>query len=94
MAYDASGSGRYARRGTGQAGYFDESEIPEYLGQYGGEPRDKPSIRRRTSSSARQRTPPVSDRMTAEPSNYDGVSPDLIAAITEKVKKEGEELSL
>ena len=94
MAYDAYGR---PQRDNGEPGYFDsnDSKVPDYSNQYPAEPRDNPSLRRRVSSNARQRTsPPIDEKMVpvpdrAEPSTFDGVSAELIAAITEKIKNEG-----
>jgi len=58
---------------------------------YSAEPRDYHSS---LSSHPRQRSsPPINERMAsaadrADPAGHDGVSPELIAAITDKVKKE------
>lgn len=65
-------------------GYFDES-----TNYYAAGSRENPSLRRADSSSTPRRSPPVNpDRMASNATVSDGVSPDLIAAITEKVKKE------
>lgn len=71
--------------GPAQAGYFDDS-----ASYYAG-PRDNDPSRREDSSSTPKRSPTTKyDKMasTAGASEPEGVSPDLIAAITEKVKKE------
>lgn len=81
MAYDAYG--------RPQPGYFDESK--DYA-----EPHDTAATRRdRSTSNARRQTFPIRDRMTSsperpEPAGYDTstVSPELIAVITERVKRE------
>ncbi|CZR52996.1 uncharacterized protein PAC_02874 [Phialocephala subalpina] len=72
--------------GPAQAGYFDDS-----TSYYAAEPRDNDPSRQEDSSSTPKRSPTTKyDKMasTAGPSALEGVSPDLIAAITEKVKKE------
>jgi hypothetical protein len=90
MAYDSS-YGRLQRGGNGE-GYFDDS--PDYSTQRSAEPRDSSSARERSTSNARQRSFPINDNMTssperAEPAGFDSVSPELIAEITERVKREG-----
>ncbi|KUJ18293.1 uncharacterized protein LY89DRAFT_45107 [Mollisia scopiformis] len=80
--------GRPLRSNGGPAseGYFDDS-----TSYYAAEPRDNPSLRRADSSSTPRRSPPINNNRMASapnPAAPDGVSPDLIAAITEKVKKE------
>lgn len=72
--------------GAAQAGYFDDP-----TSYYAAEPRDNDPSRREDSSNTPKRSPSTKyDKMasTASPSAPEGVSPDLIAAITEKVKKE------
>jgi hypothetical protein len=86
----------YGRPLTGEPGYFDPNySMPEYTkARYSPEPRDNPSLRRRESSNARQRSsPPLAGKMPSAPDRVDSISPDavspeLIAAITEKVKRE------
>jgi hypothetical protein len=81
MAYDA----------YGEPGYFESNHfVPEYTKYTTTEPRDNPSLRRAES----KRTSPINDKMTSGANRDDlishaGVSEELIAAITEKVKKEG-----
>ncbi len=96
MAYDAYGR---PQRGNGDPGYFEpDHAVPEYTNYYSSEPRDEnPAYRRREAASNMQRrfTPPPSDNTTTisdrtEPVSYEDVSPDLIATITERVKKERE----
>lgn len=79
-------------RGTGgsaQDGYFDDASM-----YYAAESRDRPSLRRADSSSTPRRSPTTkNDKMSSasapeNPAAPDGVSPDLIAAITKKVKEE------
>lgn len=91
MAYDSS-SRRPQRGGIGEPGYFDDSQTSDY--SRSAEPRDIPSARDRSSSNARQRSFPINNGMTssperAEPAGYEAVSPELIAEITERVKREG-----
>jgi hypothetical protein len=94
MAYDAYGR---PQRGNGESGYFDPSDpTPEYLRHYPIDPRDNlPSPRHGESSNPRQRfSPPINDRMTSaserpEPAGHESVSPEVIAAITERIKREG-----
>jgi hypothetical protein len=90
MAYDAYGS---SRRGNPEPGYFEPADSHMPAGsshQYNIEPRDNLPSKHRTSSTLRQR--PNADKMTTapdrtEPSDHD-VSPELVAVITERVKKE------
>jgi hypothetical protein len=80
MAYDA----------YGEPGYFESNHfVPEYTKYSTTEPRDNPSLRRAES----KRTSPINDKMTSGADRDDlishaGVSEELIAAITEKVKRE------
>ncbi|TVY73342.1 hypothetical protein LSUE1_G008512, partial [Lachnellula suecica] len=97
-AYDAYGR----PRGSAEPGYNENRDDgPVYTSNYSSEPRgNNPSMRQNESSnstSRRRASPSKTDRMTtssrpAEPAGHDGVSPELIAAITEqvteKVKKE------
>jgi hypothetical protein len=84
MAYEA-----YETYGRSQPGYFDDSKDAE--------PHDSRTHQRdRSTSNARQQTSPTRDRMTSsperrEPAGYgtSTVSPELIAVITERVKREG-----
>lgn len=82
MAYDAYG-GR-----SGEPIYFEDTDtIPEYTSNYPSEPRDHSPYNESTNSRNRA-SPSKTDRMTtssrpAEP-NHD----DLIAEITERVKRE------
>jgi hypothetical protein len=86
----------YGRPLIGEPGYFDPNyAMPEYTkARYSPEPRENPSLRRRESSNARQRSsPPLAGKMPSAPDrvdsiSHDAVSPELIAAITEKVKRE------
>lgn len=84
MAYEAY----RPERGGADAGYF-ETNGPTYSTQYNTEPREKPPSRYQNSSTSRQTT---SDNMTSAPDRAESsgtdVSPELIAAITERVKKE------
>ena len=87
MAYDAYGDRSH------RGGYFDDSSD---LGtqQFVAEPRENTTSWDRSTSNARQRSFPINDRMTSsperpEPTGIDNVSPELIAVITEKVKREG-----
>src|SRR5579859_3335832 len=91
MAFDTYG--RPTQRGNGEPSYFEPSDAAsDYMSHhYSTEPRDyHPSM----SSRPRQPTSlPINDRMTSaadrsDPAGQDGVSPELIAAITDKVKKE------
>jgi hypothetical protein len=78
-------------RGTGPAqdGYFDDASM-----YYAAESRDRPSLRRADSSSTPRRSPTTNhDKITSapapeNPAASDGVSPEIIAAITKKVKEE------
>jgi hypothetical protein len=84
--YDA-----YGRR---EPGYFDSNQsVPQYTSSYSAEPRDSPSFRGTESSAARKRSSPINDKMASGPDRDElaghAVSPELIAAITEKVKREG-----
>jgi hypothetical protein len=79
-------------RGNGEPGYFEsnDSHMPSSSSQYNVEPRDNAPSRKRASSILQQ--PNNDNKMTSapdrtEPSGTD-VSPELIAAITERVKKE------
>ncbi len=69
------------------AGYFDDS-----TSYHAAETRENaPSPRREDSSSTPKRSPTIHyDKMSTASGSAvpDGVSPDLVAAITEKVKKE------
>jgi len=92
MAYDAYGR---PQRGTGEpGGYFEFNHAAsDYTPNIN--PNSRGDELRRTESNARKRTsPPINERSTfaadrVEPAGNDGVSPELIAAITEKVKREG-----
>jgi len=91
MAYDAHGRSR----GNEDPSHLESNGSNTHdSSQYPTEPQDKPSMGRRASSNASPRTSsPIDDKMAsapdrAEPLGHDGVSPELIAAITEKVKKE------
>jgi hypothetical protein len=93
MAYDSYG-GRSQRGGNGEPGYFDDSQTSDYSRPAEAEPHGNSSAQDRSISNARQRSFPINDRMAtsperAEPSGYDTVSPELIAEITERVKREG-----
>jgi hypothetical protein len=84
--YDA-----YGRR---EPGYFDSNQsVPQYTSSYSAEPRDSPSFRGTESSAARKRSSPINDKMASGADRDElaghAVSPELIAAITEKVKREG-----
>lgn len=88
MAYDASGR---LRGNGGDPGYFEARDtFPEYNTAYSDS--NHPSRRR----DERQRASPLNhDRMTSstdrfEGTGYDGVSPEVLAAITEKVTRDGE----
>jgi hypothetical protein len=90
-AYDAYGR---PRGSGGEPGHFEANQTaPEYTSYYSTEPRDSETPFRRRGPS----TAPINDRMAgvdrAEPTGYDGVSPELIAQITEtitaRVKREG-----
>lgn len=89
MAYDAH---RPDIGGAGD-GYF-ESNGSAYTNQYNVEPRDRTSARQQTFSSSR---PSYSSKMTSAPDRAESsgtdVSPELIAAITERIKREGESLA-
>jgi hypothetical protein len=95
MAYDAYG--RPIRGGgNGEPGYFSDNSMPDYTSSSyysGSEARDDNPSMRRTSSYRKRASPSIPDRMTTAPEqagpSYDGVSPELIAAITERVKREG-----
>lgn len=87
MAYDYDS---YGRRDS--AGYFDNANqpVPEYTKNYSTEPRTRES----TTSGRKRSSPPLSDKMASATDRDDlsahaGVSEELIAAITEKVKREG-----
>jgi hypothetical protein len=72
--------------------YFEP--VPEYTNNDSSEPRVRGASPIRKNSS-----PPISDKMASganrdELEAYPGVSPDLIAAITEKVTKEGTHIPL
>jgi hypothetical protein len=72
--------------------YFEP--VPEYTNYDSTEPRV-----RRASPIRKLSSPPISDKMASgaerdELEAYPGVSPDLIAAITERVKKEGTHIPL
>ncbi|KAH6683297.1 hypothetical protein B0J14DRAFT_529390 [Halenospora varia] len=91
MAYD--GYGR--PRNNGEPGYFENKDGTSDYSSYASEPRDNnPSGRTRESYHTRQRTPPFDhDRMTTttdrgEPPGREGVSPEVIAAITEQVERQ------
>ena len=96
MAFDAYG--RPLRGVGGEPGYFEpEDSMPDYTKQYATEPRDNnPSSRQRDSSNPRKRSsPPLNNKVTSstggeESLGPDGVSPELIATITEKIKKESQ----
>jgi hypothetical protein len=87
MAYDAYGR---LQRGNEEPGYFEsnDSHMPGHSSQYNAEPRDNLPSRPRDSSFLRQ----SGDTMTAVPDRTESsgtdVSAELIAAITERVKKE------
>jgi hypothetical protein len=90
-AYDAYGR----PRGSAEPGFFENKDaVPDYTSNYSPEPRDNPSMHRNESTTTRNRVSPSrTDRMTTssrpiEPASHDGVSPELVAAITEKVKQE------
>ena len=83
--YDA-----YGRR---EPGYFDSNQsVPQYTSSYSAEPRDSPSFRGTESSAARKRSSPINDKMASGADRDElaghAVSPELIAAITERVKRE------
>ncbi len=99
MAYDTYGR---PLRGNGDPGYFGTHDsIPDYANYYSSEPRDNPSFRRRPSPDLQHRSSPTlsEPKMSTAPDYTDlggleGVSPEVIAAltkkITESVKREGE----
>ena len=73
-----------------EPGYFES--IPEYANRDFSEPREHPSLRR--ASPTQKRSPPINDGMASaadrdELRAHPGVTPELIAEITERVKKEG-----
>jgi hypothetical protein len=82
MAYDA----------YGEPSYFESNQpVPEYTNYYSTEPRDNPSLRRTESKHSSQ---PINDKMASAADRdelmegHAGVSPELIALLTEKVKRE------
>ena len=89
MAYD------YDAYGRRDPGYFDEPNQPdpEYTNYYSTEPRD--NSRRKDSPSSRKRSSPPANVKMASATDRDelpahaGVSEELLAAITEKIKREG-----
>jgi hypothetical protein len=89
MAYDSYG------RPSREPGYFDDDkQTADYSTQRSAEPRDSSYARERSASNARQRSFPINDKMTSSPeraesTGFDTVSPELIAEITERVKREG-----
>lgn len=84
----------YDADGRREPGYFDSNQsVPQYTSSYSAEPRDSPSFRGTESSTARKRSsPPINDKMASGADRDElaghAVSPELIAAITEKVKRE------
>jgi len=77
---------------TREPDYFEV--IPEYANRDSSEPRAHPSIRRASPTQKRSSPPPINDRMASaadrdELRAYPRVTPELIAEITERVKKEG-----
>lgn len=84
MAYAASGR----LRGSGDPGYFESRDaFPDCNTTY-SDPRDNPSSRRRDD---RQRASPLNhERMTSSTDRFegggkDGISPEVLAAITEQI---------
>ncbi|KAN0113022.1 hypothetical protein V8E51_005973 [Hyaloscypha variabilis] len=76
---------------TREPDYFEV--IPEYANRDSSEPRAHPSIRRASPTQKRSSPPPINDRMASaadrdELRAYPRVTPELIAEITERVKKE------
>jgi hypothetical protein len=80
MAYDAYG------RVRGEPGLFPSTDSSLPTGPFPAEPRDNYSSEYRVPSIPRQATMSVPDR--TGPMGPTEVSPELLAAITEKVKKE------
>jgi hypothetical protein len=79
----------HARR---EPDYFES--VPEYANRDSSEPRDSPSNLRRASPIRKRSLPPINDEMASaadrdELKAHPGVTPELIAEITERVKKEG-----
>ncbi|KAE9375394.1 hypothetical protein N431DRAFT_555828 [Stipitochalara longipes BDJ] len=77
----------YGRR---EPDYFES--IPEYANRDSPEPREHPSLRR-ASPTQKRSSPPINDEMASaadrdELRAHPGVTPELIAEITERVKKE------
>lgn len=91
MAYDAYG---HPQRGSGEPDYFEpnDSDMPAFSSHYNAEPREGSSSKLRASSNLRQSN--NINNMTAAPDRTESsgagtdVSPELIAAITERVKRE------
>lgn len=85
MAYEA-----HSRQGRREPGYFEstDSHMHGYSSQYNVEPRENLNSSQRASSTLRQ----TNDNMTSAPDHIElsgaDVSPELIAEITERVKRE------
>lgn len=82
----------YGRSSRGSGGYFENDSIPSESRHYPVE-RDNLSTSHKWNHAQQRYSPPIlnNDRMppVAEPSARENVSPEVIAAITERVKREG-----
>lgn len=98
MDYDAYGRSQQGR-GSDQPGYFESTDgTPEYSRHYPSEQRDRDNLNAPRWNHAHQRySPPIlSERMASAPAarsepvekGSESVSPEIIAAITEKVKRD------
>lgn len=83
MTYDTYG------RPLQETAYFEaqNTSVPDYSRQYTAEPRNTNSSAQKRTSSTAQQTSKMSVPERTESTSHD-VSPELIAAITERVKKE------
>jgi hypothetical protein len=90
MAYDSYGR----LRGNGeQPGYFEPGDTtPDYTRHYPSDNYHPPSSRFDSTSHQRHHSPSINGMTSAsersDSTGHEGVSPEVIAAITEKVKKE------